>query len=81
MEYRTDDWAVGDDAMTNAERYLVVRRYGNGDIYIGTREGEERVPRMVRFRMANGGASDHRRLRAAVIELEASLAELGANAS
>jgi len=79
MEYRTDDWKPGDNPITNAERYLVVRRYGNGDIYIGTREGAERIPRMVRFRLANGGASNHERLRAAVIEMEAALAEIGPN--
>lgn len=40
---------------------LVVRIGGNGDIYIGTRAAGERVPRTVRFRMANGGASAYRR--------------------
>jgi len=39
LEYKIDDWRPGNDSLTNAERYLVVRRGGNGDIYISIREG------------------------------------------
>lgn len=73
-EYLTDD---GPTPLEGGEAaHFRVTRYGlNGDVYIGTRATDERIARTVRFRMANGGASDYRRLRAAVVELEAAMAE------
>lgn len=74
-EYLTDDGPSPLDG-GDAAHYLVVRHGGNGDIYLGTRATDERIARTVRFRLANGGASDHPRLRAAVVELAAAIAEV-----
>lgn len=74
-EYLTDDGPTQMDGGTGPY-YLVVRRGANGDIYIGTRAAGDRTANTVRFRMANGGANDHRRLRAAVVELAAALEEV-----
>ncbi len=60
---------------------LVVTRDGGGDFMIGVQhesDGLNHGAHFVRFRRANGGASQHPRLIAALAELEAALEEINA---
>lgn len=70
--YKSDDT---DPAQAN---YLVGQRGGNGDYYIGVKRVAGGVTLgidSVRFRTANGGASNNPRLLAAIAELFAAMEE------
>lgn len=59
---------------------LVFTRDRGGDFMIGVRhesDGLNHGAHFVRFRRANGGASQHPRLIAALVELESVLQEIG----
>lgn len=73
LEYLTDDGPSPMDG-GGPPQVLVLRRGGNGDYYLGTRDVNGRETRTVRFRTANGGASDRPGLIGALAALERALA-------
>ena len=69
----------GDNQTPGSGNTLIVDRDGGGDFLIGVEHrsnGTNHGVHYVRFRRANGGASQHPRLIAALDELEAALAEI-----
>lgn len=72
----------GDNQPPGEGNTLIVTRDGGGDFLIGVNRREDGLnhgTRYVRFRRANGGASDHPRLIRALAELEAALKEVAPN--
>ena len=69
----------GDNQVPDDGNSLIVSRDGGGDFLIGVErraDGINHGTNYVRFRRANGGASQYPRLIKALAELEAALAEL-----
>lgn len=67
-----------DETDPEHSNYLVLQRGGNGDYYIGVKRvggGVVLGIDSVRFRTANGGASDHPRLLSAIRNLFAALGD------
>lgn len=66
----------GDDQPQDACNVLVLTRDGGGDFLLGVRNisgGINNGTHFVRFRRANGGASKHTKVIAAIAALEAAL--------
>lgn len=62
-----------------SDNVLIVSRDGGGDFLVGVQHRADGInygSHSVRFRRANGGASQHPRLISALAELEAALAEI-----
>lgn len=72
----------GDNQESGDGNTLVVSRDGGGDFLVGVEHrsgGINHGTHFVRFRRANGGASQHPRVIKALADLEAALAEVQQN--
>ncbi len=70
---------TSDASSKGNQNMLIIMRDGGGDFLVGVQHEEGGInhgAHFVRFRRANGGASQHPRLIAALAELEAALKEI-----